>query len=334
MAARPIDCSLAWCRTRLVMALLFVCVSATGWTPSAVVAADCPGPQCRGHQCGGKGCGGKACCPHCPVRPAEFGFYGTQWRRWPSQALPPRGPTSAPLPAVPPASVVPGANEESPRRNVVPLPGSETLPDAPTAPSPAGPDGPAPDRSGAAPTSDQRRAAIVAEATAARSAQPAQQEELARRLVAIVLAEHDPSIRGLIVETAGGLQTPSAIAICRGAVSDPDARVRMAACNAWMRLGGADAVQVLSQRCREDEDLGVRLRALRALGELKDKTAIPVAVAALDDADPAVQARAVQVLKQLSGRNLGNDPEAWRKWAANPEGKSSWNFAESLRGLF
>jgi uncharacterized membrane protein YbaN (DUF454 family) len=62
--------------------------------------------------------------------------------------------------------------------------------------------------------------------------------------------------------------------------------------------------------------------------------AISVVVTALDDPDPAVQARAVQVLRQLTGRNLGNEPEAWRKWAANPEGKSSWNIAEAFRSLF
>ena len=320
---------------RLRLAATLLCLgSGLAFTPTPCTsAAECRGSDCKGHQCAGKGCGGKACCPHCPVRPAEFGFYSTRWRRWPSIPQPAPGQPVAPLPAVPPASVVPRVDEESSRGNPD-VPESTRLPDPRTVPLPTAPDGAAPDRSGAGPTSDQRRAAIIAEATAARSTPADQQEAFARRLVAAVVAEDDPAIRSLIVETAGGLQAPSAIAICRGAVADPDARVRMAACNAWIRRGGDDALHVLCERYREDGDLGVRLRALRALGELKNTEAIPVVVTALDDPDPAVQARAVQVLRQLTGRNLGNEPEAWRKWAANPEGKSSWNIAEAFRSLF
>jgi len=207
------------------------------------------------------------------------------------------------MPAKPPASLVPAIDEESPKRDADPSSDSNQQSAPLPAPLPPDSQAPATDRSGAAPSSDRRRAAIVAEATAARSASIAQQEEFTRRLAAAVVAEHDPAIRSLIVET-------------------------------WMRRGGEDALQVLSQRYREDEDLGVRLRALRALGALKDKAAIPVVVTALDDPDPAVQTRAVQVLKQLTGRDLGNDPQTWRTWAANPDGKPWWNIAEALRSMF
>lgn len=320
-------------RTRLAVALFCLGAAMATARPTCAPAAECHGTNCQGHRCGGKGCGGQACCPHCPVRPAEFGFYGTQWRRWPTADQRPLTQPPKPLPAVPPASVVPRVDEESPRV-LPPLPATDRQSDTRPVPPPAGREEPNPDRSGTAPTSDQRRSAIVAEATAVRAAPPTRQEEFARRLVDAVVAEHDPAIRSLIVETAAGLQAPSAIAICRGAVSDPDPRVRMAACTAWLRLGGGDAVAELSRRYREDDDLGVRLRALRALGELKDAAAIPVVVTALDDPDPAVQTRAVQALKQLTGRNLGNDPQAWRTWAAYPEGKPSWNIAETLRRMF
>jgi HEAT repeat protein len=79
----------------------------------------------------------------------------------------------------------------------------------------------------------------------------------------------------------------------------------------------------------------VRLRALKMLGELKDKQAIPVLARALEDADPAVQYRAVASLKQVSGRDLGNDVNAWREWAVDPEAhKAEWSIAEGFRRLF
>ena len=68
---------------------------------------------------------------------------------------------------------------------------------------------------------------------------------------------------------------------------------------------------------------------------VKDKQAIPVLARALEDGDPAVQYRAVASLKQVSGRDLGNDVNAWREWAADPEGhKAEWSIAEGFRRLF
>jgi HEAT repeat protein len=71
------------------------------------------------------------------------------------------------------------------------------------------------------------------------------------------------------------------------------------------------------------------------LGELKDKDAIPVLGKALEDPDPAVQYRAVASLKKVSGRDLGNDVNVWREWAADPAGsKVEWTIAEGFRRIF
>jgi len=111
--------------------------------------------------------------------------------------------------------------------------------------------------------------------------------------------------------------------------------VRIRACDVWAKRGGADAVQLLAARYQTDADLDVRLRALKMLGELKDKQAIPVLARALEDGDPAVQYRAVASLKQVSGRDLGNDVNDWREWAADPDAhKAEWSIAEGFRRLF
>lgn len=55
------------------------------------------------------------CAPHCPVRPGQYGFYRTHWRRWPGQGVVPASAEEAATPAVPPASQIPTAEEESPR---------------------------------------------------------------------------------------------------------------------------------------------------------------------------------------------------------------------------
>lgn len=106
----------------------------------AVVPAGGGGCQ----QCGPSGCrhghGSRhhrdcrngVCAPYCPVRPSTFGFYGTQWRRWPGQGVVPVSDERAMTPATPPKSEVPAADEESrgPKPSALPAPDEESAADA------------------------------------------------------------------------------------------------------------------------------------------------------------------------------------------------------------
>ena len=185
------------------------------------------------------------------------------------------------------------------------------------------------------PTADQRISELAAEGKAARAAGPAGQAEFTPRLVAELREEHDPRVRSRILSVAADFDTPAAVAICKGALQDPDTAVRMEACAVWARRGGPEAVSLLAARSQADVELDVRLQALRMLGELGDEKAVPVLAKALEDPDPAVQYRAVASLKEVSGRDLGNDVNAWREWAADPEGsRAEWSIAEQFRRLF
>ncbi len=185
------------------------------------------------------------------------------------------------------------------------------------------------------PTADERIKQLTADAKQAQAGSRHEQHEFTQSLVTAVLEEHDPRVRAKILEIAAGFDTAAATAICKGALEDPDERVRMSACSAWGKRGGSEAVQLLAARYQADPELDVRLRALRELGTLGDKQAIPVLARALEDSDPAVQYRAVAALKKVSGRDLGNDVNKWREWAADPEGSAAeWSVAEAWRKLF
>lgn len=184
-------------------------------------------------------------------------------------------------------------------------------------------------------TADQRITELEAAAKAARAAGPAGRTEFTSRLVSEMLGEHDPRVRSRILAAAAGFDTPEAVAICKGALQDPDSGVRMEACDVWAQRGGPEAVHLLAARSTADAELDVRLRALRMLGELQDDRAIPVLAKALEDPDPAVQYRAVAALKRVSGRDLGDDVNKWREWAADPEGSAAeWSIAEGFRKIF
>jgi HEAT repeat protein len=183
-------------------------------------------------------------------------------------------------------------------------------------------------------TADQRMHDLAAQAKAAKAGSSTQQTEFTRDLARTVLEEHDPRVRCTIVQAAAGFDTPAALSICRGALEDPNDQVRLAACSAWRQRGGPEAVELLAARYRADSEIDVRLRALRELGRLGNEAAIPVLARALEDPDPAVQYRAVAALKQISGRDLGDDVNAWRAWAADPGGGPDWSIAEGFRSLF
>lgn len=184
------------------------------------------------------------------------------------------------------------------------------------------------------PTANQRIEQLAADSKQAKAAGPSHGVDFTRQLAEQLLTEHDARVRCEIVTIAGEFDTASALAICKGALQDPDERVRMRACDVWRKRGGPEAVQLLANRYRADRELDVRLRAIRMLGELDNDNAIPVLAEALEDPDPAVQYRAVAALKQVSGRDLGNDVNAWREWAANPGDAEPWSIAEAWRKLF
>lgn len=256
-------------------------------------------------------CPDGSCAPHCPVRPGQFGYYPTQWRRWPGGERPVEGPRDTTTPSPPARSIVPGPGEESP-----PTPGS-----APAA--------------AVEPGADRGIARLVAEADAMRLMGAVSQREFTGRLVSAMLTEADPESRCVVLGLAAGFDTPAAEAICTGALDDPDPRVRSAACRICADRGGAGSVERLALRAREDVDLGVRLRAIRALGDVGSAAAVSHLVALLDDADPAVQARTAAALERATGRRLGADVERWKAWAADPRAPAArWSPQAAIRRWF
>lgn len=161
------------------------------------------------------------------------------------------------------------------------------------------------------------------------------QARFSEKLVNEMMAEHDPRVRAEILKCSANFDNPSARAICIGGLNDPDALVRIAACDAWVEIGGDEAIRHLANRFRSDEDIDVRIHAVRDLGSLGNEAAIPVLAEALEAPDPAIQFRAVASLKEVSGRDLGNDVNVWREWAVDPSAyREEWSVAEVWRQIF
>lgn len=149
----------------------------------------------------------------------------------------------------------------------------------------------------------------------------AEQERLSMDLAGALGREEDPLVRAQLLRTLAAFSTATAGAMLSAGMGDGDRDVRVACCEAWGRRGGAEAARVLSAAMSSDTDIDVRLAAARALGEVKDPQAVAALGLALEDADPAMQRRAVLSLGESTGRDFGHDVHAWREFVrgANPQ---------------
>lgn len=162
----------------------------------------------------------------------------------------------------------------------------------------------------------------------------AEQERLSLELAKRVQNEVDPVMRTEVVRALGEMKTPSAVAGLRAALNDSDPEVRVAACDGWRNQSGPEAIMILAERLGSDTNIDVRLAATKALGGFDQPAAVQALGLALDDPDPALQHRAVLSLKESSGKDYGNNLEAWRQFARGGQPPEERTFASRLRQYF
>jgi len=164
---------------------------------------------------------------------------------------------------------------------------------------------------------------------------PAAQEAFARNLAGKLRDETDPLVRERIIRTLGEFETPVAVALLRAGLNDGNADVRVACCEGLGRHRNGESLAALSETLRRDEDIDVRLAATRALGAFRDPAAVRAMTIALKDRDPALQYRAVQSLRHMTGLDYGNDVTRWLEFAEKGElpAERPVRVAERLRRL-
>jgi len=143
-----------------------------------------------------------------------------------------------------------------------------------------------------------------------------------------LLKDPQPAIRAAAVGALGELGKWGNTATLTAMLDDPAIIVRAEAASALAQLGDPTAVPALSKALaspgnyHRDTSLWVRKHYVVALGEIGTKDAVPALLRALDDADPDVAAAAIPAFEHVGGfsmgegRNLDQQKEAWRRWAA------------------
>jgi HEAT repeat protein len=180
----------------------------------------------------------------------------------------------------------------------------------------------------------ERKAELLKLSEQAAKSSAEERQRISQQLAESIKTEKDPLIRMEIIRTLGRYPGPASDAMLTAAMSDPEARVRIVACEAWGKRGDAQAVKLLSDALRGDVESDVRLAAARALGETKNQAAVATLGTALDDSDPAMQYRAVLSLKQVTGKDLGNDVTRWQQYVKGETPKTTPSVAERFFSWF
>lgn len=131
----------------------------------------------------------------------------------------------------------------------------------------------------------------------------------------MALGDQNEHVRATALRTLAKVGTPDTLAtVLSKAASDPSALVRSECVAVTTNVENDVAVATLTSILAYDSDAEVRRAAATALANHRQRRAINALLAALSDDEFKVSYAARRSLKQLSGQDLGDDPDAWRSW--------------------
>ncbi|MDP6443010.1 MAG: HEAT repeat domain-containing protein [Pirellulaceae bacterium] len=155
------------------------------------------------------------------------------------------------------------------------------------------------------------------------------------RLTAILKQDSNPILRSECARTLAAFPGAAASAGLQIATADKLPEVRIATCAAWGQRGGPEASAALAQLATNDAETDVRLAAIGQLARYNDQQSLRALAQVINDRDPAIQFRAIESLRQVTGRDYGSDVNAWGiflQGGSPPEPERS--IADRLRTMF
>jgi len=139
----------------------------------------------------------------------------------------------------------------------------------------------------------------------------AEQAKWMVHLEQIMTNDPSPEMRHLAVRAAGKVAGDDAFQLVEQGLDDQNLKVRMAACAALEGRPEPAAVILLAKTAGESVDLDFRQAAIRALRGHEGQQVNDALKLALRDSDPALRYAAIDSLKQVTGKDLGNRPDLW-----------------------
>jgi HEAT repeats len=163
----------------------------------------------------------------------------------------------------------------------------------------------------------------------------AQKTRAATVLAAKLKEGREPiATRAVICRTLGMLRKPEAREVILTATNDEDALVRAEACRALGRVGRPEDATILARVMTLDTSAECRVAAIESLGELKspDRRIIEFLVSGMEHDEPVIRVSSLNALRSITGKDLGVDVIAWKKYvdAAKPASSASPDATTSI----
>jgi HEAT repeat protein len=152
-----------------------------------------------------------------------------------------------------------------------------------------------------------------------------------RRAVEPLITALSDAYQNVRKEAAGALGAIGDTRATAGLIpllKDANWKIRVQAAEALETIKDPQAAVPL-RNALQDSTWNVRSHAAAALGEMKDTASIDALVSSLNDVDAVVRDNAAEALKKITGKDLGQDPAAWKKWRETNKN----NLSPLLKGL-
>lgn len=144
-----------------------------------------------------------------------------------------------------------------------------------------------------------------------------QKAKAAEVMVAKLKEGKEPNAtRAVICRSLGNIRRPEAREAMLVAVNDEDPLVRSEACRALGRVGRGEDATILTRVMTLDNAGECRVAAIESLGELKsqDRRITEYLVTGMEHDDPAIRVASLQALREITGKDLGIDAAAWKRY--------------------
>jgi HEAT repeats len=145
----------------------------------------------------------------------------------------------------------------------------------------------------------------------------AQKAEAVKLLASRLDARKEPRLaRAIICRSLGKLGLPAGRQAVLAGVDDPDPDVRASAYLALGRVGKPIDGALLASKMTTDTIVDCKVAAMEGIASLKpnDPHVEVALVDGMEDDNPAIRLASVDALRTVTGKDLGVEPDPWRKY--------------------
>jgi hypothetical protein len=141
--------------------------------------------------------------------------------------------------------------------------------------------------------------------------QAAEQQRWIPHLEQLMEFDESPHMRALAVQAAGGAKGADSLGVVRRGMEDDDAKVRMVAAKVLGDRAEPEAMRMLVETVNGEANKDVRLAAIKSLGNHRGEPVTDALKLALREPDLAYRHQSIASLRKVTGRDAGDNPEAW-----------------------